>query len=223
MKSIQRFLLSLSALMLFSGAALALPVSARDGQASLKNVAEADSTSTTGTETQTEIDNHAKDLAEQFKAQAKAAVADKKAQVKLRTQEERQKSCTARKSSLTKRMSKAVTQANKHKEVFDKIYTRVKDFYTTKQLNVTDYAALTAKVDTAQANAATSINTLQTLDVSVDCSSSTVADGVSAFQAAVGNTRDSLKAYRAALTDLIKALKGASTASDNSASNTAEQ
>jgi hypothetical protein len=104
-----------------------------------------------------------------------------------------------------------VTQAENHKAVFDKIYTRVQDFYTNKKLSVTDYDSLKAKVDTAQADAAASIQALKDTDISVDCTSSTVADSVSAFQTAVGSTRDSLKTYRAALVDLINSLKGAST------------
>jgi hypothetical protein len=117
-------------------------------------------------------------------------------------------------------MSRAVTQAQKHKQVFDMIYTRVQDFYTNKKLNVSDYDSLKAKVDAAQADAAASIQALQDTDVTVDCTSSTVADSVSAFQTAVGDTRDSLKAYRAALVDLINSLKGASTGQDNTSGTT---
>jgi hypothetical protein len=111
-------------------------------------------------------------------------------------------------------MANAVRQAQNHKAVFDKIYTRVKTFHDTKNLDVPNYDTLVANVDTAQADAAASITALQQLDVSVDCTSQTVADSVSTFQQAVKNTRDSLKAYRASITDLITALKGASTSTD---------
>jgi hypothetical protein len=212
MNTAKRFILSLSALLLVSGAALAVPVSAR---ASTGNDTSAKD-STTGTETQTEVETHANSLTDQFKALAKSDLAAKKAQVKEQTQAHRQTACEARKANLTKRMANAVTHAQNHKAVFDKIYTRVQDFYTNKKLNVADYATLKANVDTAQANAAASITALQQLDVSVDCTSQTVADSVSAFQQAVKNTRDSLKAYRASITDLITALKGASTSTDKS-------
>jgi hypothetical protein len=203
MNKAKRFVFSLSTLILFSGVALAAaPVYAEDGSSG---------SGSTGSQTETDVENHGHSLAEQFRLQAQEKIAEKKAQVKEQTQEHRQQACEARKTSLTKRMSRAVTQAENHKAVFDKIYTRVQDFYTNKKLSVTDYDSLKAKVDTAQADAAASIQALKDTDISVDCTSSTVADSVSAFQTAVGSTRDSLKTYRAALVDLINSLKGAST------------
>jgi hypothetical protein len=231
MNKAKRLVFSLSTLILFSGAALATaPVYAEPGSSAhspANAVMAAADDSTTGNQTETEVENHGHDLAEQFRLQAKAELAEKKAQIKEQTQEHRQQACEARKSELTKRMSRAVTQAQKHKEVFDKIYTRVQDFYTNKQLNVSDYDSLKAKVDAAQADAAAGIQALKETDVSVDCTSSTVADSVSAFQSAVGSTRDSLKAYRSALVDLINSLKGASTGQSSADStdntNTANQ
>lgn len=206
MNKAKRFVFSLSTLILFSGVALATaPAYAEHGS----------DDSTTGSQTETEVENHAHDLAEQFRTQAQAKVTEKKAQVKAQTQEHRQQACEARKASLTNRMSRAVTQAENHKAVFDKIYTKVQNFYSDKKLNVSDYDSLKAKVDAAQADAATSIQALKDTDVSVDCTSSTVANSVSAFQTAVSSSRDSLKAYRAALVDLINSLKGASTAQDH--------
>lgn len=209
MNTAKRFVLSLSALLLISGGALAVPASA-SADASLRSDANTTDDSVAGTEVQ----KHASDLTEQFRLQAKADLAAKKAQIKEQTQDHRQKACEARKSSLTTRMANAVTQANKHKAVFDKIYSRVKTFHDTKNLNVPDYDTLTANVDKAQADAAASITALGQLDVSIDCTSQTVADSVSAFQQAVKSSRDSLKTYRASITDLIKALKGASTSTD---------
>jgi len=226
MKTFKRFIFSLSTLILFSGVALTVPVSARDGTSGSNDVAETSNTttttsssdSTTGTETQTEVESHSNTLSEQFKSKAAADLAEKKTKVKEHTALERQKSCEARKTSLDKRMSNAVRQAQNHKEVFDKIYTRVKDFYTTKNLNIANYDTLTVSVDKAQADAAASIMALQGLDISVDCSSQTVAGSVSTFQQAVKTTRDSLKTYRSSLVDLIKAIKGASSGTDSGTS-----
>jgi hypothetical protein len=212
MNTAKRFIFSLSALLLFSGAAMAAPVYADHGNSGVSDdVTVASDDSTAGAQTKTEVENHAHDLVAQFKLQAQAKVAEKKAQVKGQTQEHRQQACQARKSNLTKRMSNAVSQAGRHKAVFDKIYTKVQAFYVNKNLNVSDYAGLKAKADSAQAASAASIEALKTTDISVDCTSSTVAQSVGTFQTAVGNTRDSLKTYRAALVDLISSLKGAST------------
>jgi hypothetical protein len=223
MKTAKRFILSLSALLLISGLALGAPVSARAGTSGVSgssghDAAEA-SSALSGNQTETEVENHAHDLAEQFRSQAKTELDAKKSQVKEHTQEQRQKSCEGRKTNLTKRMANAVTNAQNHKAVFDKIYTRVKTFHDTKNLDVPNYAVLTANADTAQANAAASITALQQLDVNVDCTSQTVADSVSAFQQAVKNARDSLKTYRASITELIKAVKAVSASADNQTNN----
>jgi hypothetical protein len=218
MKTAKRFILSLSTLLLISGVALAVPASARDGSSG-RALAE-DSTSA---QSGAELDNHVIDLTSKFKTEAQADLAQKKAEFKIHTEAERQTACEARKTNLTNRMANAVSQAQKHKAVFDKIYTRVKTFHDTKQLNVADYDALVAKVDAAQADATASITALQQLDVSVDCTSQTVADSVSTFQQAVKNTRDSLKAYRASITDLITALKGASSSTDKPTNNQTNQ
>jgi hypothetical protein len=224
MNKAKRFVFSLSTLILFSGVALATaPAYAEHGGSgggSDDMIAATSDDSTTGTQTETEVENHAHDLVEQFRTQAQEKIAEKKTQVKEQTQEHRQQSCEARKTVLTKRMSNAVKQAQNHKAVFDKIYTRVQDFYTNKKLNVSDYDSLKAKVDAAQAATAVSIQALQDTDISVDCTSSTVAQSVGTFQTSVGDTRDSLKAYRAALVDLINSLKGASTGQASTTDNT---
>lgn len=216
MKKLQRITLSLAALLLFSGVALVVPASARPVSAQTadnNNQATAADTGSAGGNT----------LAEQFRAQAKQKLQQIQATHKAKTEAEREKVCAVRKSVLTKRMANAVAQAKKHKQVFDKIYAEVKNFYTAKNLSVSNYADLTAKADTASAGAQTGIDALAALDVNVDCTSQTVASSVSAFQSAVKSTHDSLKAYRSAITDLITAIKGASTGTTDSSTNDVNQ
>lgn len=131
---------------------------------------------------------------------------------------------------MTRKLNKKVADAEKHKAVFDKIYTRVKTFHDTKGLTTPNYDALVAKVDVAQADAATSIAALKALDVTVDCTQvDAVATKVTAFRDALKETRDSLKSYRAAIKDLIVAVKNSipedsttssSTSSSDSTTNT---
>lgn len=149
-------------------------------------------------------------LTQQLKLQAKLELAAQKKNIKLKTQAERQKACTARKNALTKRMANAVSWADKHKGVIDTAYSRVKAFHDSKNLDATNYASLTSAVDAAQTLAQASVDSLAQLDVNVDCSSQTVADSIGAFQQAVKTTRDSLKAYRTSLVKLIESMKGAS-------------
>lgn len=224
MKKLQRFTFSLATLLLASSLGLAAPAAARDRQTGESNdnstsVALA-SDETTQNTTESQDSNT---LAEQFRHQAELRLEQAKANHQEKTEAERQKSCDARKANLTRRMANAVAQSKRHKAVFDKIYTRVKDFYTTKQLSVSNYADLTAKVDTAAANAQTNIDALAALNVNVDCTSQTVSSSVDAFQAAVKSSRDSLKAYRASIVDLITAIKGASTSTTDSSTNDTSQ
>jgi hypothetical protein len=207
MNKAKRFVFSLSTLIFFSGIALATaPVYARS--ASAHDAVEATSTSTTGTETETEVETHGQDLAQQFRQQAKAKIAAAKSQHSLA---QKQQACTARQAGLTKRMANAVRNATVIKGVIDDKFTKVQDFYTAKNLNVTDYDTMKTAVSDAQAKAADSLSALQATDVTIDCTAGTAAETVSAFQAAVSSTRDSLKAYRTSLVDLINSLKGAST------------
>jgi hypothetical protein len=223
MNTAKRFIFSLSTLIFFSGMALAAaPAYARDGSSGGSNDAveaasTTDSSSNTGTETETEVETHGQTLAQQFREQAKANITAVKSQ---HTQEQKQKSCEARQAGLTKRMANAVKAAQNLKGVIDDKYTRVQDFYTSKNLNVTDYQTLKDAVDTAQAAAADSISALQATNTTIDCASGNAAETVSAFRAAVGNTRDSLKAYRKALVALITQIHGASTSAENSAAQT---
>lgn len=196
MNSIRRLALSLLAVLLFSGLAMTSAVSAHAGHA------------------------HGLDksslLAERFRAGANQLYEKNKTLHSEHTQAQRQKACTARKANLARRMSNAVAQAKRHQAVFDKIYSRVKDFYAAKKLDVADYTALTAKADAAQSDSQAGIDALSALDVNIDCTSQTVVTSVSAFREAVRNARDSIKTYRTALVDLINSLKGASTGTDSS-------
>jgi hypothetical protein len=213
MNQLKRLILSLAALLLFTGVAMVAPAAARGTDDAANNSSTEPVVADDSTAGNTS-DSEATNLAEQFKQQAQEKLQLARQDHNLATEVVREKACLARKASLTNRMSNAVNQAKRHKAVFDNIYGRVKEFYTTKHLNVPNYSSLTAAVDTAQADAQTKIDALASLNVNVDCSSQTVADSISAFQQAESASRDSLKAYRAALTDLINSLKGASTGAD---------
>jgi hypothetical protein len=220
MTKIRRLIISSAAILLFSSVALAVPVSARDGSSVEEPAGSVLGTppSTSEGTSDSGLSSSGSSLADQFREMAKQKVEQAKQNHQEQTEVQREKVCGTRKANLTKRMATAVTVAERHKTNIDRIYAKVKDFYTTKQLNVSNYTDLTAKVDAAQTNAQVAIDALKALDVNVDCTSQTVANSVSAFQQAVSNTRDSLKAYRSALVDLITALKGASTSSNTSSS-----
>jgi hypothetical protein len=220
----KRFLLSLAALLIVCGASLSGGTAlaehgSNSGTGGGTDSSNDSSVATNSTETQNETEQEtpkSQSLRDQFRTQAQTKIqAELKTKAHARTNEQKQRSCEARKANLTKRMNNAVTAAQRHKEKFDKIYTRVQNFYETKKLNVADYDTLKASVDTAQQDAADQITALKGLNVSVDCTQTdSLATNVSAFQTAVKSTRDSLKTYRKSLVGLISALHGASTSTD---------
>ena len=222
MKIVNRLSLTFMAAVIISGTALTVPVAARDGSDDSSSTNSQDRSGNskppraeTENNTETENENHAKDLKEQFHELSQEKLNALRQEKKEQTQLQRQKACEKRKAGLTKRMQDAVRYAQKHEAVFDKLYTRVKNFYETKQLTVTDYDSLVAAVDEAQANSAASIAALRSLEVNVDCTSETVADDVAAFQQAVKSTRDNLQTYKSALVNLIMAVKSAAEASED--------
>lgn len=219
----RRIIVSLLVLVLICGVRLSGSALAKHGSG-LAVASNVSSTSVppTDTEQDTEIHNHANVLMQQYLHQDQADVQSKtKGKSEMHTHMQRLQSCDARKTALTNRMSNAVEASQRHKAVFDSLYTKIKTFYTSKNLNVASYADLSSKVDTARTDAATEITALQSLDITVDCTQAdSLAGKVSAFQAALSATRDSLKAYRTALVNLITAIHGASSAHSSSGSST---
>jgi hypothetical protein len=226
MNKLRRFSISLAALLLFSGIAMVSPAAARDGNSSSDTSNSSTKDTVAVDDTATNNNSTGGNLAEQFREQAKEQLQAARQNAKEQSEAHREQACNARKANLTNRMANSVRHAQKLKGVMDSFFTRVQDFYTSKNLNVSNYDTLKSDVVTAQTNAANSITALQALNTDgIDCTSSTVADSVSAFRKAVSNTRDSLKAYRKSLVALITALKGASTgtggnSSDNSTDST---
>lgn len=134
--------------------------------------------------------------------------------------EARQKSCQARQAEINTRINNYATAAQRHLAVFEGLQTKVQNFYTTKKLNVTNYDTLLATAQAKQADAQKAVDALKALDVNIDCTSSDPAQSVAAVKTAVANARVALQAYRTAIKDLIVALKGASTAADNTTTTT---
>lgn len=229
----KKLIYSLSVLAVALGLGISTPVFARnsssissDGSSSHSDSQVSDSSTPQSTDpsppastaTKTEDDQKGHDLAEKLKEQAHEQLQVKREQVKTHTQEDRQKACEQRKGNMSNRMDGLTSKAEKHKTTFDGIYTKAKAFHDSKQLNVSNYDALTAKVDAAQADAAAKIAVLKALDVPADCTQTTIADNVSAFRQALSNTRDSLKTYRTALKNLLTALHDANAAANSSTS-----
>jgi chromosome segregation ATPase len=162
--------------------------------------------STSGDPAGTETQKKARELTERFKKTAQEQKEELKDKVKEKSSEVRQKNCEVRKTAIEKRLASKVERVKKHKEKFDHILTRVMAFHDEKDLKTTNYDSLVAAAQAAQADASAQVGALESLDVTVDCTNSNVTDSLSTFRAALVSTRESLKTYRAALRDLIKAV-----------------
>lgn len=208
MNRLRRLIISSAAVLLFSGVALTVPVSAINSGTDDSSLGSAQSGAT---------------LTDNLRLAGKQKAEQARQNHNEQSEAQRQKVCQARSKSLDHRMATAVKVASQHKTNIDRIYEKVKAFHDSKQLDISNYNDLTAAVDTEADRAQVAIDALQNLDVSVDCASRTVADSVASFREAVSSTRDSLKAYRQALVDLITSLKGASTSTSNSTDNTTGQ
>ena len=179
------------------------PVAAQHGAADTSG-STSDSTSTSTDATETETHTSLRD-------QAKQMLAEKRQNIKEHTADQKKKACEAHSAEINKRSKNYATAAQRHLDVFNSIFSKVKAFHDSKQLNVTNYDALVAAATAKQTAAQAAVDTLKGLDVSIDCTATDPASTVATLKTAVKNARTSLQDYRQSIKDLVVALKGAST------------
>jgi exonuclease VII large subunit len=178
------------------------------------------SSSTTTTENETEeTDAHVG----QLHKQAAELLHAKRQTAKEHTVAQKQQACTAHQAEIDKRSKNYAAAAQRHLDVFNKIFTRVQDFQSSKKLSVADYDTLVATAKDKQAAAQTAVDALKALDVKLDCTQPDPASSVATLKTAVASSRTALQDYRKSIKDVIVALKGASTSQsgdDTSSSDT---
>lgn len=135
-------------------------------------------------------------------AEIRQKVEDRKAQVKQDVCERRQEQLQAR----IPRLAQSVTTLQ---GVMDSFYTRVVGFYESGQLTVSNYDELVEAVELAKANAASSAEAVESYEFELDCEANDVGAQLDGYRTAVSEARDSLKAYRQALVDLISSMRAA--------------
>lgn len=133
-----------------------------------------------------------------------------KAQIEARKTEVKKQVCEQRQQRLQQRIPRLATSANVLKNNFDKIYTRVQGFYEKGQLTVSNYDALKAAVDAAQADAAVSVEALNDYKFTLDCDNPDAGQKLDGFRQMAKLAKEDLKEYRRALVDLISAMRSAS-------------
>jgi|GEM_PF-1007737 len=128
---------------------------------------------------------------------------------------QRQKACDRRQANINKHTAQFATQAAKHLDTFNSIFTKLQAFYDSKGLNVTNYDALVADATAKQAAAQSAVDALKSLNVNIDCTQPDPASAVATIKSAAQDARTALQNYRTSLKNLVVALKGASTAQSN--------
>lgn len=130
-----------------------------------------------------------------------------------------QEVCERRSERLQAVIPRLSTSSTTLQTTMDKMYERVQDFYDNGQLTVDNYEELNANVLSAQAESAAAVEAVRTFEFELDCEEAGVGQQLDGFREAVGQARDELKSYRAALVAFISALR-AEAAEDNAQNGT---
>lgn len=158
---------------------------------------------------------------EEHREQAKQKISEKRENAQVKSAEKRQEACERRVSIIEDKLNRMDQHANRLLGVIDSFYTKVTGFYEKGQLTVSNYDELLAAVDEAKATASAEVAAMADLSVDIDCTDPEVAVVIGSFREATSSARTALKAYRAALVDLISAMRAAAAeenAGDDSAS-----
>lgn len=136
-----------------------------------------------------------------------------KERVQGRLDEARKKICEKRSANITRLMNHAASQGEKHLATFTKIADRVKTFYTSKELNVANYADLVAAVDAKKTAAEAAIAKVKE-GISFSCSDENPVGRVDQFKEKTKAMHQALKEYRTAIKNLLVAVKTAAGAKE---------
>lgn len=154
------------------------------------------------------------------KATTLIKIKEKRAAAELKSEEARTAACERRQEKLGVAMSNFTAAAAKHASTFDSIFVRIQGFYDSGQLTVSNYTELVAAVSASQSVAQVEVGALAALNVEIDCEDPDVASAIATFRDSAAAARESLRTYRASLTDLISSLKAQ--AAEDKAANASE-
>lgn len=141
-----------------------------------------------------------------FKQHGHQNLAARRLNKEVKTAAQRQKVCANIQKAVNNKLSAFDNHADSYLTRLNTAYTKLKDYQTTKNLQVANWDALLSAADSKQASATTSVDALKALGTSVDCNSSDPAAMLASVKSGATDTRNSLKDYRTTLKNIIVAL-----------------
>ncbi len=130
--------------------------------------------------------------------------------------------CGLRKVKIGSIMDRAVLRGTRQTELFSTIATRVESYYASSGKTLDNYDQLVAAVNSAAAQAQTDLSALKSQG-SFSCNGSDPKGQITAFRTAIQTEIKDLKAYRAAVKDLIQGVKSVAGSSGATNSSNSDQ
>ncbi|HWT40021.1 MAG TPA: hypothetical protein VN081_01960 [Dongiaceae bacterium] len=134
--------------------------------------------------------------------------ADPGSQASTRLADARLKVCQNRQTAINTILTKIVTRGDNQLTLFSTIADRVEAFKTSKNVTVSNYDQLTAKLATDKTAATNDLAAMKT-NSTLDCTSSDPKGMVTAFKADLKTEISDLQTYRTDVKNLIVAVKTA--------------
>lgn len=184
---------AVAAVFILLGTSLGAPVIA---------AAQSDSSRTNNAELKASL----QELRENAKSQAKTKSEEIKQQVKDRKIELKKEVCERRQARLINVPSRMNKNASTLQGVLDKKYAKVQEFYTTKNLTVTNYDTLKSNVDTAQAASQAAVDALKDYNFTFSCDTPGLGQQLDGLRSTANEAKTKIKEYRKALIALITAI-----------------
>lgn len=126
-----------------------------------------------------------------------------------RLEDAKLKLCENRQMVMSNIMARVADRGNRQMLVFDKISERVQAFYADKGYSIANYTELVAAVVATRTEAQTALQTMAQNGQTVDCGGDNPKADVDAFKLRAQTMRGALNEYKAAIKNLIVAIKAA--------------
>lgn len=163
----------------------------------------------TTSSTENETENETETSGDLHTRAGKLVAALKQEHKSQKTAAQRTKACEAASHGLETKFTQISKNATAFQTRIDGIYAKGVTYQSDNNVTVANWSDLVAKADAAKAASAAAIAALPSAPI--DCTASSPADQVAAFKLQAQTVRDDLKAYKAAVKNVLHALLDAKT------------